>query len=154
MNFKEWSNRWALPDEAVRELLELSGAGDIARDSTLSESATQNNCRLDAQKLHGARLWRNNVGAFIDDRGVPVRYGLCNESKKLNQKVKSSDLIGIRPLLITQADVGRTVGQFVARECKARDWTFRGNDHESAQLQFINIINSLGGDAKFSTGEF
>jgi hypothetical protein len=151
MDIKQWAARWAIPEEALKELNGVEYA-DVLADP-LSEAATQNLCRLSAQG-QGARLWRNNVGAYIDARGVPVRYGLCNESKKINKKLKSSDLIGIKPVLIEPVHVGSTIGQFVARECKAANWQYKGNQHEAAQMHFLTIINSLGGDGKFSTGEF
>ena len=55
---------------------------------------------LKASKL-GWRLWRNNVGVLKDERGVPIRFGLANTSKAVNGELKSGDLIGIRPVLIT-----------------------------------------------------
>ena len=150
----EWAKRWAIPQEALNELSQLVGtASELAEAPGLSEAAVQNHVRLEASKK-GARLWRNNVGAYIDDRGVPVRYGLCNDSKKLNTKVKSSDLIGIKPVTVTPSMVGSTVGIFVARECKAGNWKFKNNAREEAQLNFINLINALGGDAAFTTGQF
>jgi len=155
MELLAWANRWAIPDEAIRELLDLSGAGlQTTAPEALSEAATQNNCRLDGSTNHGAQLWRNNVGVFYDERGVPVRFGLCNECKKMNDKIKSSDLIGIKPVLITPQLVGQTIGQFVARECKKATWSYKGTKHEQAQLRFVMAVNNLGGDAKFSTGEF
>jgi hypothetical protein len=76
----------------------------------------------------------------MDERGVPVRYGLANESAKINKIVKSSDLIGIS-----------SQGQFLAIECKRPGWKYTGNEHEAAQLAFITFIHSMGGDAKFVT---
>ena len=117
-----------------------------------SESAVQVRVRLEASQK-GCRLWRNNVGVLRDERGVPVRYGLANETKAMNQKIKSSDLIGIRPLVITQEMVGMTVGQFVAREIKAEGWKYTGTDREKAQLRFLELVLSLGGDAAFANSE-
>jgi hypothetical protein len=105
-----------------------------------SETAVQAEARLVASKA-GHRLWRNNVGALLDDRGVPVRYGLCNDSKAVNDKFKSSDLIGI------EAGTGR----FLSFECKPSGWRYTGTEREQAQLAWIGLINSLGGRARFIT---
>jgi len=153
VNFYEWAARWAIPAEAIKELQLITGTlphSDV--EQGLSEAAVQNNVRLQASK-HGCRLMRNNVGVYYDERGVPVRYGLMNDSKKLNKKIKSSDLIGIKPVKICPKMIGHTLGVFVAREVKPAGWTYSATEREKAQLAFINLINSLGGDAKFTTGE-
>ena len=119
----------------------------------MSESAAQVLVRLEAARK-GVTLWRNNVGVLLDKRGVPVRYGLANDSSAVNSQFKSADLIGIRPLLITPAHVGLVVGQFVSREIKAPGWRFSPNDpREAAQLRWAELVLSLGGDAAFATGE-
>jgi len=149
-----WANRWGIPAQALVELAEIVGTQPTAtHDEGLSEAAVQNNVRLEASR-HDCLLWRNNTGAYEDDRGVPVRYGLCNDSKKLNKKVKSADLIGVRKVLVVPEMVGNHVGLFVARECKPAGWTYAGTEREAAQLKFINIINANGGDAAFTEGKF
>lgn len=117
-----------------------------------SESRQQALVRLEATD-NGIWLTRNNVGCLDDARGVPVRFGLWNESKVMNKAVKSSDLIGIRPVTIASHHVGQTIGQFVAREMKHEGWRFSPKDkHEAAQFAFITFINGKGGDAAFATG--
>lgn len=119
----------------------------------MNESTVQAQVRLLAS-TQGWRLWRNNVGVLIDSRGVPVRFGLANDSKQVNSQVKSGDLIGIRPVLITPDMVGRTIGQFASRECKRSGWVFNPNDaRDVAQMCWIDVVSSLGGDAKFTTGD-
>jgi hypothetical protein len=109
-----------------------------------SESAVSKKIRLIAAR-RGWLLWRNNCGAFKDDRGVWIRYGLANESKAMNSNIKSSDLIGIKPTTITPEMVGATIGVFVAIETKAPGWKFKGTEREVAQKKFIDLVNSKGG---------
>ena len=71
----------------------------------------------------------------------------------MNKLIKSSDLIGIRPRVIFPADVGTVIGQFIAREVKGEDWWFSGSEHEIAQQKFIDLVNSLGGDAQFAMSD-
>lgn len=144
MNLNKWAIKWGVPYEALEDLKVEMGLTDTegcAPVKATGEAAVQNHVRLLASEA-GARLWRNNVGVLKDARGVPVRFGLCNDSVKMNSLIKSSDLIGIGP-----------DGRFMAREVKAPKWTFSGTAHEQAQLNFINLVNAMGGDAKFTTGE-
>jgi hypothetical protein len=117
----------------------------------MTESAAQANVRLEASQK-GARLWRNNLGATTDSRGNFFRYGLANDSAAVNKTMKSSDLIGILPIVILPEHVGHIFGQFLAREMKAPGWKYTGTEREVAQLNFINLINDLGGNAAFATG--
>lgn len=150
----EWAKRHGVSPQAMLELRQVFG---FDTHNTLgvgmSESAVQTRVRLEASKL-GARLWRNNVGVLSDERGVPIRYGLCNESKAMNSVIKSSDLIGIRPVRVTSEMVGTTLGVFTAREVKKQGWTFKATPRELAQLKFLEIVNALGGDGKFTTGGY
>lgn len=118
----------------------------------LSEAAVQAQVRLAASD-RGGRLWRNNLGVATDLRtGRVIRYGLANESARVNQRMKSSDLIGITPIMITQDMVGQIVGVFTAIECKREGWTYQGTPTEVAQKRFIDLVGGLGGLARFSTG--
>jgi hypothetical protein len=156
MNLYHWAMRWQIPIAAVKELEQEIGCGlpqPISADlAGQSESAVLTRVRLEASKK-GLRLWRNNVGALRDEKGNFVRFGLANESAAVNEVVKSGDLIGIRPLLITPGHIGMTIGQFVSRECKPPDWVFRGTDREMAQQAWALFVASMGGDAAFCTGE-
>lgn len=81
-----------------------------------------------------------------------IRYGLCNESKQMNQVLKSADYVGITPHVVTPADVGHTLGIFTAPEFKRGDWHYTGKDREVAQKNFIDLVVSLGGRAMFWNG--
>jgi hypothetical protein len=149
----QWAARHGVTLEAIKELERVLGTEPplVIAATGLSEAAIQQNVRLEASRI-GARLWRNNVGGYKDEYGNFIRYGLANESAQVNKVMKSSDLIGIKPVLVTPAMVGHTIGQFLSREVKAGDWTYSGSEHEVAQLAWINLITSLGGDAKFTNG--
>lgn len=117
----------------------------------MKEAASQQHIRLEAAR-HRCDLWRNNVGVLLNERGVPVRYGLVNDSPELNRLYKSSDLIGITPLFITPDMVGRLVGVFTAVECKESNWSYNPNDqHQKAQKAFIDLVLKNGGMAGFAT---
>jgi hypothetical protein len=117
------------------------------------ESDVQAKLRLKASR-EGWLLFRNNVGVLIDVNGRPVRFGLANDSKTVNKAFKSGDLIGIRPVLITQAMVGQVIGQFASVEVKREGWTYNDNDaRQHSQAMWRDIINKAGGYAIFSTGE-
>lgn len=150
--FNQWIKRHNIPQQAVDELRMMLIANHLTVPRKgVSESAVQSAVRLEAAENN---VWftRNNVGVLKNDKGVPVRYGLCNSSPQENKVCKSSDLIGIKPLLITPDMIGSTVGQFIARETKRVDWQWSGNEHEQAQLNFLNLVVSLGGDAAFCNG--
>ena len=154
-NLYQWAARWRVSLEAIKDLEIEFGMHGLASEpdpgAGTSESAVQAAVRLEAARA-GLRLWRNNVGALLDERGVPVRYGLANDTKALNAQIKSADLVGIRPVAITPAHVGRTIGQFVSRECKPAGWTWSGSDRELAQMRWLQLIAGAGGDAAFVTG--
>lgn len=102
-----------------------------------SEAALQSAIRAEAQRL-GVYLWRNNSGVLEDRRGVPVRFGLGNDSQRINAVLKSSDLIGIAP-----------GGRFVAIEVKAPGWRGPRTPRERAQAAFIELVRRQGGIGAF-----
>lgn len=154
-NLMQWALRHGVSAQAMYELDVLFGIrSDLPKaDGSQSESAVQAAVRLEAAGK-GIHLFRNNVGVLKDENGRPVRYGLANDSAKLNKIVKSGDLIGWRRVRIEQSHVGSVIAQFVSRECKRGDWSYSGTEHEVAQLAWIQLVTASGGDAKFcnSTG--
>lgn len=118
-----------------------------------TESPVQNHARLNIANAGGV-VWRNNVGVLKDETGRTVRFGLCNDSKQLNQQIKSSDLIGIMPVLIQPHHVGRVMGIFTAIECKAPGWYLTAGDARGhAQAKYHKIVKDHGGFAGFVTCE-
>lgn len=99
----------------------------------MSEAAIQQQIRL-ALSRAGSVMHRNNVGAYRDDQGRVIRYGVGNPG--------GSDLIGWTPVIITHEMVGTKVGVFTAIEVKAP----RGRPTE-AQLNFLRQVQLGGGIA-------
>lgn len=154
MNLDAWAAQWGVPAAAVADLRRRMGSvrTDPAPCAGESEAAIQVRVRLEASRV-GARLWRNNVGAGMLDDGSFIRWGLVNDSSQMNSRLKSSDLIGLRPVVVTPQMVGRRLGVFVAREVKHGSWKYSGTERERAQLRFLELVASLGGDAAFVIGE-
>lgn len=153
MTLTEWALKWAVPLAAIRDLEASWGvATDPAPSAATSEAGAMSRIRLEAT-ARGLRLWRNNNGAATMEDGSFIRFGLANDSEKLNKVFKSSDLIGIRPVAIGTQHFGHVLGQFVAREVKEPGWIYSGTEREAAQLAFIKLITKFGGDASFATGE-
>ena len=147
----EWAARHGVDANGIVELLRIltmppeNPTTPVAR----SEMATQADIRLRAPAW-GGMLWRNNTGVLKDDSGTPVRFGLANDSAKLNKHVKSADLIGFMPRIVGAADVGLMLPVFTAVECKRGGWTWGGNVREVAQQRFLNIVKVAGGVAGFA----
>lgn len=80
-----------------------------------------------------ATLFRNNVGVAFQPNGQVIKYGLCKGS---------SDLIGWRPIDITQDMVGKTIAQFIAVEVKTK--TGRPTKE---QINFLHQLDKAGGCA-------
>lgn len=117
----------------------------------MSETNQQQLIRVTAPQ-HGCHLLRNNSGACVDENGRLIRYGLGNDSAKLNKVFKSSDLIGIRNVTITPDMVGKTIGQFMAVEVKAPGWRKVPSDSRaSAQQKFGDWVIRNGGYFQFAT---
>uniref|UniRef100_A0AB39AIZ6 Uncharacterized protein n=1 Tax=Klebsiella phage KpTRp1 TaxID=3236632 RepID=A0AB39AIZ6_9CAUD len=151
-NLLEWQRKHSITGEALADLVTMAGLNAPRSTKDTPEARVQDEARLLASKM-GWRLFRNNCGALKDENGRVVRYGLCNDSSTMNKRIKSSDLIGIRPVVITPDMVGSTIGQFVAREVKKAGWKYKGTEHEQAQLAFGTLVIGLGGDFKFWNGE-
>ena len=100
--------------------------------SSPSEHEIQQRIRL-ACGRGAVRLWRNNTGALVDQQGRFVRFGLCKGS---------SDLIGLRSVVVTPEMVGQRIAQFVALEIKAPQGVV-----SPEQQAFLRLVQELGGVA-------
>lgn len=117
----------------------------------MNEAALQSMVRRDFAYI--GPIWRNNSGACTDDTGRLIRYGLGNDSAQLNREIKSSDLIGITPVVCYVASIGwTTLGVFTALECKKTGWKLQPSDERAtAQARFHEIVKQHGGFAGFVT---
>lgn len=104
-----------------------------------SEKPEQSKTVIRAFEL-GFSLWRNNNGVLTDKNGTPVRFGLGNDSKKINKVWKSPDYVGIGP-----------GGRFMGIEFKPKTWVRPMNEHEEAQKACLDDINRRGGIGLFIT---
>lgn len=131
------------------------------------EAAVQNAIRIRAGEL-GIHLFRNNVGACVDERDQLIRYGLANDSAQMNKRIKSGDLIGWLPIMLTGHRMHnmavneragfRSFGLFLSIECKRTDWMggyptqpdpVRFTAREIAQQKWIDLVREGGGIAGF-----
>lgn len=154
MNFLEWAVAAGLTMEQIRSYQYHLGTYDerLTDGEGSSEAAVVARCKVRASKM-GGRLWKNHKGAAVLQDGTFMRYGILNESKRISDDIKSSDLIGVYPLVITQDMVGSTVGQLWLVEVKEEDWHFTGDAHEMAQLKFLELGLAMGARATFATSE-
>lgn len=147
----EWAQAWSIPTIVMDDLrARLAPPEPATSAAKLSEAGVQSRMRISAA-MAGVHAWRNNVGAMEDPRtGRVIRFGLANDSAALSMRIKSADLIGIKPRKITAGDVGRTIGQFWSRECKAPG-ARTDKDRLEAQERFMLLVLSSGGDAKITS---
>lgn len=99
----------------------------------MKESNIQNQVRLAASGA-GAVLFRNNVGQVEVEGGRVIRYGVCNPG--------GSDLIGWKPVVITESMVGSTLAVFCAVEVKRP-----GGKVSESQQRFLDAVKRSGGIA-------
>jgi hypothetical protein len=165
VSYQQWAARHPKASAELQLLLHAVAHFQPEGAQHNSEAYAQQQVRMQIAK-QGGMTWRNNVGAYktkeqhrcprcqfcFKVEQAPIRWGLCNDSAKLNTKIKSSDLIGIVPRFITPEMAGTTIGQFLAVETKKPGWKFSGNKHETAQLLWLELIAGKGGLSMFSTG--
>lgn len=105
------------------------------------ESVIQTEVRLRLSKLRMLFL-RYQVGLFYTRDGRPVKVG----------EPGVSDLIGMVPHVVTQEDVGRTIGVFTVMETKQlKDSTDKAR--KESQGNFLRLVNRGGGVAAIVRSE-
>jgi hypothetical protein len=153
---QQWARKHDISDAALADmpgfLLAAAPKHAPPRATPRSEADVQSIVRVKASQA-GWRVFRNNVGAAVDAKGRHIRYGLGNDSKPICAVLKSSDLIGLRSRVIQPWDVGGTIAQFVALECKRPGWKEDNSPRTKAQRAFLQLVQSRGGHAMFTTGE-
>lgn len=146
----QWAQRWGVPPQALAELAAITvpPPPPVPSLAVESEAGVMQRRRIVAAQ-RGARLWRNNVGACEDSTGRMIRYGLGNDSKQVNEVMKTSDLIGVTTVT---CPCGHRYGVFTAEECKAPGWVFRQSDKRAAaQQNFLQLVTAMGGIGRFIT---
>jgi hypothetical protein len=153
----DWALQWGVPLAALHDLERRMGLlhdPQLAPSTGRSEAAVQANVRIEAAQLalsgRRVKLFRNNVGALKDARGVPVRYGLANDTPAMNAVIKSADLIGWETITITPDMVGQDKAVFLSVECKEEGWTFTASQRERAQQAWAALVAAGGGRALFA----
>jgi hypothetical protein len=153
MTLKDWQARWGhhVPAQAIAELTAILSPVMPSPSPTArhSEAAGAAQIRLAAGRA-GVPVWRNNQGGCTDQTGRLIRFGLGNESPALNARWKSSDLIGILPVVVQPSHVGKTLGVFLAVETKKPGWRLTpGDKRGQAQAAFLQSVRGFGGVGGF-----
>ena len=135
----EWAAAHGIPPTALADLIaRLTLSEHPAAEAGRSEAAVQADIRLAASQRGDLVLWRNNSGAYQNDQGQWVRYGLNNESAQQNKRMKSADLIGIH----------RPSGRFVSIEVKRPGWKHSdASERDRAQAAWAATVAAMGGVA-------
>jgi hypothetical protein len=164
-----WAARHAITPTAYADLIQMLGLAvpvdtpQHTGKTLTTEAEVQSWTQIEHARRTGGRLLRNNSGAFKDETGRLVRYGLGHQSAAINKIMKSSDLIGPTPIV---CPCGHRYGVFTAYEAKHPGWTYQGDKpcrckpgkplcvpcHEKAQLAFGKLVVSLGGIFQFVQG--
>lgn len=154
MTFHEWAVLAGLTIEQIRSYQTHMGIYDerLRPEVGRSEAAVEARVKV-RMSQRGGRAWKNNKGAAYLADGTFLRYGLLNQSQRISDEIKSADLVGIDPVLITPEMIGMIFGRFWCREVKREDWEWSGDEHEMAQLRFAELVLALGGDAGFINHE-
>lgn len=100
-----------------------------------SEKRIEQEVILKASQL-GATVFKNDVGFAVTQNGCPISFGLAKGS---------SDLIGIAPIKITSAMVGKTLGIFLSIEIKKdKQGSYKATKEQKRWLAFVEKNGGIG----------
>lgn len=133
----DWSATYPQAARALWALLTPEGRAVTGAQG--SEARVQSLIQLEAP-TKDFWLGRNNSGSLLDQRGVPVRFGLGNTSAAVNKVMKSGDLIGWKSITITPEDVGSVFARFASVEVKKP-----GGRIDPAQVAWAALVTKRGG---------
>lgn len=163
MILEQWADDYGIPAEWLADLCARLGhlpEQTLPELKGRAENYVQNAVRIASavRRPDESFYWlgRNNNGAYDEDHppSPGTRWGLGNDSKKLNDVCKSSDLIGYYSTFVTPEMVGKRVAIFTAVECKADGWKLTtGDKRAQAQNRFGQMVIAAGGLFCFSTGQ-
>ena len=97
----------------------------------MNETTILQRIRLEASKIPGLKLFRQNVGALKDQQGRFVQFGL---------HPGSADLIGWRTVTITPDMIGKQIAVFASVEVKTQDGRVRPD-----QQNWLEQVKKAGG---------
>jgi hypothetical protein len=155
MILNQWAAKHGVSVAALAELRVIMGTDDSHVPANIAsglEAGVQQRTRFRAANV-GVKLWRNNRGATPTPAGGFVRYGLANETVAMNERVKSSDLVGIWPVLVQPQHLNTIIGMFVSMEIKRPGWVYSGTPDEVAQNKWHEIVVAAGGWSRFVSNE-
>jgi hypothetical protein len=122
-----------------------------------NESPISKDIRIDLGGRQDTRLFRNNVGTFIQTNAPPSKVadvlraaGIAPRFVAVGLMEGSSDLVGWHSRIITADMVGSRVAIFTAIETK-RPGHHTAPERLEKQMQFINIVQRFGGLAGIAT---
>ena len=140
-----WAIRHHVSYEAIAELRAMWGGidpGPTVSNDAMNETGVMNACILEAP-WRGMHLFRNNVGHAWHGKPIWIDEGLLlvNPTRLVyGLATGSSDLIGWRKRTITQADVGKTIAQFVSLEAKSPK-----ERATKEQIEWLRQVQDMGG---------
>jgi len=112
-----------------------------------SEAINSNDYKVAKIAHRDLVTFRNNIGSYTDDRGVPVCYGVAGKPHPAGESLGGSDFIGWTSIIVTPDMVSKRVAIFTAHELKSDER--KKSKSLAAQENFISRVIMHGGLAGF-----